>query len=224
MRPGRSAAGGHRGHAVVLGAGMAGLLAARVLAGHFEQVTVVDRTGSRTGRASGRDRPRRRGGGRSGGGRQRPRVPRPTVAGRARLPGAGRDPHQLPARLREPAVCDPGRLPARLAHAPDQRQAARERPHRRPGPHRRRPLDGGPDRRRPRPPADRRRGVPRVRAGAAQPAAVRDHQGRRAGLAGLRLPQPRQPAAPVRTAAPPAGAVRGDRDASCTFNPINARA
>jgi 2-polyprenyl-6-methoxyphenol hydroxylase-like FAD-dependent oxidoreductase len=30
-------------HAVVLGAGMAGLLAARVLAGHFEQVTVVDR-------------------------------------------------------------------------------------------------------------------------------------------------------------------------------------
>jgi 2-polyprenyl-6-methoxyphenol hydroxylase-like FAD-dependent oxidoreductase len=40
---GRDAAGGQRGHAVVLGAGMAGLLAARVLAGHFEQVTVVDR-------------------------------------------------------------------------------------------------------------------------------------------------------------------------------------
>jgi 2-polyprenyl-6-methoxyphenol hydroxylase-like FAD-dependent oxidoreductase len=31
------------GHAVVVGAGMAGLLAARVLADHFEQVTVIDR-------------------------------------------------------------------------------------------------------------------------------------------------------------------------------------
>ena len=40
---GRDAARGQRGHAVVLGAGMAGLLAARVLAGHFDQVTVVDR-------------------------------------------------------------------------------------------------------------------------------------------------------------------------------------
>jgi 2-polyprenyl-6-methoxyphenol hydroxylase-like FAD-dependent oxidoreductase len=40
---GRDAAGGRRTHAVVVGAGMAGLLAARVLAGHFEQVTVVDR-------------------------------------------------------------------------------------------------------------------------------------------------------------------------------------
>ena len=40
---GRDAAGGQRAHAVVLGAGMAGLLAARVLASHFEQVTVVDR-------------------------------------------------------------------------------------------------------------------------------------------------------------------------------------
>ena len=34
---------GHRGNAVVLGAGMAGLLAARVLAGHFERVMVVER-------------------------------------------------------------------------------------------------------------------------------------------------------------------------------------
>lgn len=40
---GRDATRGQRTHAVVLGAGMAGLLAARVLAGHFEQVTVVDR-------------------------------------------------------------------------------------------------------------------------------------------------------------------------------------
>jgi 2-polyprenyl-6-methoxyphenol hydroxylase-like FAD-dependent oxidoreductase len=40
---GRGAAGGRRDHAVVVGAGMAGLLTARVLAGHFEQVTVVDR-------------------------------------------------------------------------------------------------------------------------------------------------------------------------------------
>ncbi len=40
---GRDATRGQRAHAVVLGAGMAGLLAARVLAGHFEQVTVVDR-------------------------------------------------------------------------------------------------------------------------------------------------------------------------------------
>jgi 2-polyprenyl-6-methoxyphenol hydroxylase-like FAD-dependent oxidoreductase len=39
---GGDAAGG-RGRAVVVGGGMAGLLAARVLAGHFEQVTVVDR-------------------------------------------------------------------------------------------------------------------------------------------------------------------------------------
>jgi 2-polyprenyl-6-methoxyphenol hydroxylase-like FAD-dependent oxidoreductase len=35
--------GGPHAHAVVMGAGMAGLLAARVLADHFEQVTVVDR-------------------------------------------------------------------------------------------------------------------------------------------------------------------------------------
>ena len=40
---GRDATRGQRTHAVVLGAGMAGLLAARVLAGHFGQVTVVDR-------------------------------------------------------------------------------------------------------------------------------------------------------------------------------------
>jgi hypothetical protein len=40
---GRVATSGQRAHAVVLGAGMAGLLAARVLASHFEQVTVVDR-------------------------------------------------------------------------------------------------------------------------------------------------------------------------------------
>ena len=40
--PGRRAAG-RGGHAVVIGAGMAGLLTARVLADHFEQVTVVDR-------------------------------------------------------------------------------------------------------------------------------------------------------------------------------------
>jgi 2-polyprenyl-6-methoxyphenol hydroxylase-like FAD-dependent oxidoreductase len=42
-RIGRDAARREHAHAVVLGAGMAGLLAARVLAGHFEQVTVVDR-------------------------------------------------------------------------------------------------------------------------------------------------------------------------------------
>ena len=40
---GRDATRGQRTHAVVLGTGMAGLLAARVLASHFEQVTVVDR-------------------------------------------------------------------------------------------------------------------------------------------------------------------------------------
>jgi 2-polyprenyl-6-methoxyphenol hydroxylase-like FAD-dependent oxidoreductase len=40
---GRVATRGQRAHAVVLGAGMAGLLAARVLAGYFGQVTVVDR-------------------------------------------------------------------------------------------------------------------------------------------------------------------------------------
>ena len=40
---GRDATRGQRTHAVVLGAGMAGLLAARVLSGHFGQVTVVDR-------------------------------------------------------------------------------------------------------------------------------------------------------------------------------------
>jgi 2-polyprenyl-6-methoxyphenol hydroxylase-like FAD-dependent oxidoreductase len=42
-RFGRDATRGQRAHAVVLGAGMAGLLAARVLAGYFGQVTVVDR-------------------------------------------------------------------------------------------------------------------------------------------------------------------------------------
>ena len=40
---GRGAAHGQRAHAVVVGGGMAGLLATRVLAGHFEQVWVVDR-------------------------------------------------------------------------------------------------------------------------------------------------------------------------------------
>jgi 2-polyprenyl-6-methoxyphenol hydroxylase-like FAD-dependent oxidoreductase len=39
----RASSGGRRDHAVVMGAGMAGLLAARALADHFEQVTVVDR-------------------------------------------------------------------------------------------------------------------------------------------------------------------------------------
>ena len=39
----RRGTGGPHAHAVVMGAGMAGLLAARVLADHFEQVTVVDR-------------------------------------------------------------------------------------------------------------------------------------------------------------------------------------
>ena len=39
----RPASGGHGTHAVVVGAGMAGLLAARVLANHFERVTIVDR-------------------------------------------------------------------------------------------------------------------------------------------------------------------------------------
>jgi 2-polyprenyl-6-methoxyphenol hydroxylase-like FAD-dependent oxidoreductase len=39
----RRGTGGPHAHAVVVGAGMAGLLAARVLADHFEQVTVVDR-------------------------------------------------------------------------------------------------------------------------------------------------------------------------------------
>ncbi|HEV3497738.1 MAG TPA: 2-polyprenyl-6-methoxyphenol hydroxylase-like oxidoreductase, partial [Actinomycetes bacterium] len=42
-RIGRDADGGRRARAVVVGAGMAGLLAAKVLAGHFDQVTVVDR-------------------------------------------------------------------------------------------------------------------------------------------------------------------------------------
>jgi 2-polyprenyl-6-methoxyphenol hydroxylase-like FAD-dependent oxidoreductase len=37
------ATGGQRTHAVVIGAGMAGLLAARALANHFDQVTMVDR-------------------------------------------------------------------------------------------------------------------------------------------------------------------------------------
>jgi 2-polyprenyl-6-methoxyphenol hydroxylase-like FAD-dependent oxidoreductase len=40
---GGHATGGQRDHAVVMGAGMAGLLAARALANHFEQITVVDR-------------------------------------------------------------------------------------------------------------------------------------------------------------------------------------
>ena len=39
----RRGTGGPHAHAVVVGAGMAGLLAARVLADHFEQVTMVDR-------------------------------------------------------------------------------------------------------------------------------------------------------------------------------------
>jgi 2-polyprenyl-6-methoxyphenol hydroxylase-like FAD-dependent oxidoreductase len=39
----RHATSGQRGHAVVIGAGMAGLLAARALANHFAQVTVIDR-------------------------------------------------------------------------------------------------------------------------------------------------------------------------------------
>jgi 2-polyprenyl-6-methoxyphenol hydroxylase-like FAD-dependent oxidoreductase len=43
IRGGGNAAGGQRAHAVVVGAGMAGLLAAHVLAGHFEQVSVVER-------------------------------------------------------------------------------------------------------------------------------------------------------------------------------------
>ena len=54
---GHDATPGQRTHAVVLGAGMAGLLAARVLAGHFGQVTVVDRPDSRNTRASGRGSP-----------------------------------------------------------------------------------------------------------------------------------------------------------------------
>ena len=33
----------HRGHAVVVGGSMAGLLAARVLAAHFDRVTIVER-------------------------------------------------------------------------------------------------------------------------------------------------------------------------------------
>ena len=45
----------NRGHAVVLGASMAGLLAARVLAEHYKHVTVVDRDTL----AVGPDRPRR---------------------------------------------------------------------------------------------------------------------------------------------------------------------
>jgi 2-polyprenyl-6-methoxyphenol hydroxylase-like FAD-dependent oxidoreductase len=43
VQVGRQAIGGQCTHAVVMGAGMAGLLAARVLADHFDQVTVVDR-------------------------------------------------------------------------------------------------------------------------------------------------------------------------------------
>ena len=55
---GRDATRGQRTHAVVLGAGMAGLLAARVLAGHFGQVTVVDRDRlPEHPRASGRGSP-----------------------------------------------------------------------------------------------------------------------------------------------------------------------
>jgi 2-polyprenyl-6-methoxyphenol hydroxylase-like FAD-dependent oxidoreductase len=34
---------GNRKHAIVIGGGMAGLLATRVLADHFERVTIVDR-------------------------------------------------------------------------------------------------------------------------------------------------------------------------------------
>jgi 2-polyprenyl-6-methoxyphenol hydroxylase-like FAD-dependent oxidoreductase len=43
IRGGGDATGGQRAHAVVIGAGLAGLLAARVLAGHVERVTVLDR-------------------------------------------------------------------------------------------------------------------------------------------------------------------------------------
>jgi hypothetical protein len=43
VRGGRRGTAGPHAHAVVMGAGMAGLLAARVLADHFEQVTMVDR-------------------------------------------------------------------------------------------------------------------------------------------------------------------------------------
>jgi 2-polyprenyl-6-methoxyphenol hydroxylase-like FAD-dependent oxidoreductase len=38
-----AASGTYPGHAVVVGGSMAGLLAARVLANHFEQVTLVER-------------------------------------------------------------------------------------------------------------------------------------------------------------------------------------
>ena len=43
VRVGRQWDGGDGGHAVVVGVGLAGLLAARVLAGHFERITVIDR-------------------------------------------------------------------------------------------------------------------------------------------------------------------------------------
>jgi hypothetical protein len=42
-RPGPQAASGRSGQAVVLGGGMAGMLAARVLADSFEQVTIIER-------------------------------------------------------------------------------------------------------------------------------------------------------------------------------------
>ena len=42
---------GSGGHAVVIGAGLAGLAAARALAGHFAQVTIVERDRLPTGPA-----------------------------------------------------------------------------------------------------------------------------------------------------------------------------
>jgi 2-polyprenyl-6-methoxyphenol hydroxylase-like FAD-dependent oxidoreductase len=43
VRVGRQRDGRDGGHAVVIGVGLAGLLAARVLAGHFDRITVIDR-------------------------------------------------------------------------------------------------------------------------------------------------------------------------------------
>ena len=52
---------GSEDHAIVLGGSIAGLLAARVLADAYDQVTVVDRDDPRCGRA-GRDGARRKAG------------------------------------------------------------------------------------------------------------------------------------------------------------------